>query len=103
MHMTCSVSDTFFHGSASGLLIPRRCVLPTILVCCFESYYLGGAMKIDIWRILVVYMFGGIYCDADMYPTELMTETFPITSSDDSLFLSDAVSHGFIGHQRIHQ
>jgi len=59
-------------------------------------------MKIDIWRILVVYMFGGIYCDADMYPTELMTETFPITSSDDSFFLSDSVSHGFIGHQWIH-
>ncbi len=50
-----------------------------------------GAMKIDIWRILIVYKLGGLYCDIDMYPTELMNETHPITSSDDSFFLSDAV------------
>ena len=51
-----------------------------------------GAMKIDIWRILILYKLGGLYCDIDMYPTELMNETHPITSSDDSFFLSDGVS-----------
>ena len=49
-------------------------------------------MKIDVWRILVVYMFGGIYCDADIGPTKSMTEESPITDGDDALFLSDGVS-----------
>jgi hypothetical protein len=49
-------------------------------------------MKIDVWRILVVYMFGGIYCDADSGPTKSMTEESPITASDDAFFLSDGVS-----------
>lgn len=28
-----------------------------------------GAMKIDIWRQLVVYKYGGLYTDIDVYPT----------------------------------
>ncbi|KAL3779247.1 hypothetical protein ACHAW5_008533 [Stephanodiscus triporus] len=64
-----------------------------------------GAMKIDVWRILVVYVFGGLYCDADMYPTKLMTETYPIALSDDSFFLSDAwnrPSQWFFGMSKQH-
>jgi len=50
-------------------------------------------MKVDVWRILVVYKFGGIYCDIDMHPTVVVNETYPITTSDDAFFLTDFVSH----------
>ena len=69
-----------------------------IILCIFKTLPLffdiktGGAMKIDVWRILVVYMFGGIYCDADIGPTKSMTEESPITDGDDAFFLSDGVS-----------
>ncbi|KAL7459989.1 hypothetical protein ACHAXS_000459, partial [Conticribra weissflogii] len=48
-----------------------------------------GAMKIDVWRVLIVYQYGGIYTDIDNVP-ELIGENRPITNEDEAFFLSDA-------------
>ncbi|GFH55421.1 hypothetical protein CTEN210_11897 [Chaetoceros tenuissimus] len=33
-----------------------------------------GAMKIDLWRTLILYKYGGVYSDIDMWPSEIFTE-----------------------------
>jgi hypothetical protein len=48
-----------------------------------------GAMKIDVWRVLVLYRYGGIYSDIDNWPTDLLNET-TIPANVSSFFLSDA-------------
>lgn len=40
-----------------------------------------GAMKIDIWRVLVLYKFGGLYFDADTVPDKLTEDTINPDSS----------------------
>jgi len=40
-----------------------------------------GAMKIDIWRVLVLYKFGGLYFDADIVPDKLTEDTINPGSS----------------------
>ena len=40
-----------------------------------------GAMKIDIWRVLVLYKFGGLYFDADIVPDKLTEDTINPDSS----------------------
>jgi hypothetical protein len=40
-----------------------------------------GAMKIDIWRVLVLYKFGGLYFDADIFPDKLTEDTINPGSS----------------------
>jgi hypothetical protein len=48
----------------------------------------SGAMKIDIWRILVIYRYGGIYTDIDNWPGEKFDkDTIPDDIS--AFFLSD--------------
>ncbi|EED86990.1 predicted protein [Thalassiosira pseudonana CCMP1335] len=47
-------------------------------------------MKIDVWRILIVYKYGGIYSDIDHYPGSKLSETDPIQPDDEAFFLSDA-------------
>ena len=37
---------------------------------------LKGAMKIDIWRVLVLWKFGGMYADNDVLPSSILTESF---------------------------
>ncbi|CAB9523014.1 glycosyltransferase [Seminavis robusta] len=48
-----------------------------------------GAMKIDVWRMLVVYKYGGIYTDVDNRPSDALNEHSPIKVDDDAFFLSD--------------
>lgn len=48
-----------------------------------------GAMKIDIWRVLVLYRYGGIYTDIDNEPIDF-NETFPIRADDEFFCISDA-------------
>ena len=47
----------------------------------------SGAMLIDVWRLLVVYRYGGIYTDIDNLPGPLMNET-AIPNDAEALFLS---------------
>jgi mannosyltransferase OCH1-like enzyme len=48
-----------------------------------------GAMKIDVWRILILYLFGGLYTDIDVTPgTWFNTST--IHPNDTFFSLSDA-------------
>lgn len=48
-----------------------------------------GAMKVDLWRVLVLWKFGGLYSDADNLPTAAFNES--IMHPDASFFsLSDA-------------
>jgi len=44
-----------------------------------------GAMKVDVWRILVVYRFGGIYSDIDNIPPEFF-KNGTIINPDDTFF-----------------
>lgn len=46
-------------------------------------------MKADLWRILVIYQFGGIYSDIDTYPTRPIDQWLPL----DKNFVA-AVEHG---------
>eukprot|EP00584_Thalassiosira_punctigera_P011802 CAMPEP_0172548362 /NCGR_PEP_ID=MMETSP1067-20121228/17669_1 /TAXON_ID=265564 ORGANISM="Thalassiosira punctigera, Strain Tpunct2005C2" /NCGR_SAMPLE_ID=MMETSP1067 /ASSEMBLY_ACC=CAM_ASM_000444 /LENGTH=417 /DNA_ID=CAMNT_0013335569 /DNA_START=160 /DNA_END=1413 /DNA_ORIENTATION=- len=48
-----------------------------------------GAMRIDVWRILIIYLYGGIYTDVDMFPTDNFNEFGPIQVDDEAFFLSD--------------
>ena len=47
-----------------------------------------GAMKIDLWRLLVVYRYGGVYSDMDGWPGPAFSED-TILSTDQALFMSD--------------
>jgi hypothetical protein len=49
---------------------------------------LKGAMKIDVWRMLLIYRYGGIYSDIDVVPNEF-SETHPIEAEDQAFFVSD--------------
>ena len=51
---------------------------------------LSGAMKSDVWRILVLYKYGGIYTDADNIPLGLNESHIEPTVS--ALFLTDPFS-----------
>jgi len=33
-----------------------------------------GAMKIDVWRVLILYKYGGVYTDIDNWPSDVFTE-----------------------------
>ena len=48
----------------------------------------GSAMKIDIWRVLILYRYGGIYSDIDNAPGPKLTE-LTIEKNASAFFLSD--------------
>ena len=51
----------------------------------------GTAMRIDIWRILLLYYYGGVYCDFDMGPGPNLTETLPeLVMNDTTAFFLTA-------------
>jgi hypothetical protein len=81
----------FFHGDeAVDRLLqqdwPEFPQLAKIMNTCVKF---GGAIKIDIWRVLVLYKYGGIYSDLDSGPGVKLTED-AIQSNDSAFFLSDA-------------
>ena len=47
-----------------------------------------GAMKIDIWRVLMLYEYGGVYTDIDNWPLDALNET-SIRSDLSAFFLKD--------------
>ena len=47
-----------------------------------------GAMKIDVWRLLVLHRYGGIYTDIDNWPGARINDS--IQKDDTALFVSDA-------------
>jgi mannosyltransferase OCH1-like enzyme len=49
----------------------------------------GSAMRIDIWRLLVLYRYGGVYGDFDDMPGPLLTQD-TIQVDDSAVFSSDA-------------
>ena len=49
----------------------------------------NGATKADLWRYLVLYMYGGIYTDIDNSPTGFNGET--IQAKDDSFFAVESL------------
>jgi len=50
---------------------------------------LGGAMKIDIWRVLILYTYGGFYSDFDVAPGPQLNES-SVQATDSAFFLSDS-------------
>lgn len=51
---------------------------------------IGGAIKVDIWRLLIVYKYGGLYSDIDRRPGPLMREGTGLLETDQAFFLADA-------------
>jgi|AntRauTorckE5430_2_1112549.scaffolds.fasta_scaffold03680_1 mannosyltransferase OCH1-like enzyme len=49
-----------------------------------------GAMKIDIWRVLILYKYGGIYTDLDVWPLDTFNETSIRTPDLSAFFLTDS-------------
>ena len=45
--------------------------LPRAMHCVLSK----GAMTIDIWRVLILYKYGGVYSDIDNWPEDIMNET----------------------------
>ena len=50
--------------------------------------FFKGAMKIDVWRILILYKYGGVYSDIDNYPLSDFDER-TIRSDLSAFFFSD--------------
>jgi len=48
-----------------------------------------GAMKIDVWRVLMLYKYGGVYTDIDNWPTDAFDES-TIRSDLSAFFFTDA-------------
>eukprot|EP00588_Corethron_pennatum_P013812 CAMPEP_0194274676 /NCGR_PEP_ID=MMETSP0169-20130528/7698_1 /TAXON_ID=218684 /ORGANISM="Corethron pennatum, Strain L29A3" /LENGTH=354 /DNA_ID=CAMNT_0039017937 /DNA_START=274 /DNA_END=1338 /DNA_ORIENTATION=+ len=48
----------------------------------------GGAMKIDIWRVLILYTYGGFYSDFDIAPGPQLNES-SVQATDSAFFLTD--------------
>jgi len=48
-----------------------------------------GAMKIDVWRVLILYKYGGVYTDIDNWPTDKFKES-TIRSDLSGFFFQDA-------------
>jgi mannosyltransferase OCH1-like enzyme len=48
-----------------------------------------GAMLIDVWRVLILYRYGGIYSDIDVVPTRHWNEEYPIQSEDEFVAFND--------------
>ena len=48
-----------------------------------------GAMVVDVWRVLILYKYGGVYSDIDNWPLEPFTEAV-IEPTISAFFLSDA-------------
>ena len=48
-----------------------------------------GAMKIDVWRVLILYKYGGVYTDIDNWPTDAFKES-TIRSDLSGFFFQDA-------------
>ena len=51
----------------------------------------GGAMKIDIWRVLVLYRYGGFYTDYEISPGPKFTPNL-IQSNDTAIVFSDGMN-----------
>ena len=49
-----------------------------------------GAVMVDIWRVLILYRYGGLYSDIDNWPLPPFTEEKPIHPDDSAFFFSDA-------------
>mmetsp|Transcript_25201 Transcript_25201/g.37322 ORF Transcript_25201/g.37322 Transcript_25201/m.37322 type:complete len:449 (-) Transcript_25201:168-1514(-) len=48
-----------------------------------------GAMRIDVWRVLILYKYGGVYSDIDNWPTDAFKES-TIRSDLSGFFFQDA-------------
>lgn len=51
---------------------PEFPLLRPVRICILSK----GAMLVDLWRLLVIYKYGGIYSDIDQVPLELLTPNF---------------------------
>lgn len=65
--------------------VPEFPQLQKLMTACVQF---GGAIKVDIWRVLVLYKYGGIYSDIDVAPGRDFTEA-SILPNYTAFFLSD--------------
>ena len=56
-----------------------------------QSCILSGAAKADLWRLLVLWEYGGIYTDIDNAPGPLFKNGTAITEEDDSFFVMERI------------
>ena len=60
---------------------------------------LKGVMTIDVWRILILYKYGGIYTDTDNAPIlPTFHESYPIRPDAYSFFVFATPKHGRLSH-----
>ncbi|KAL3933544.1 MAG: hypothetical protein SGARI_003682 [Bacillariaceae sp.] len=64
---------------------PEFPALSKLMAACVKF---GSAMRIDIWRQLILYRYGGMYGDFDMMPEKLLTQD-TVEATDSAVFLSD--------------
>jgi hypothetical protein len=81
----------FFHGdeAVDRLLQEDWPEFPQLAKIMNNCIKFGGAVKVDIWRVLVLYKYGGIYSDMDNGPGVKLTED-AIQPNDSAFFLSDS-------------
>ena len=48
-----------------------------------------GAMYIDVWRVLILYEYGGVYSDIDNWPLDKFTNNGTIRTDLSGFFFSD--------------
>jgi len=70
-------TSIFFHDddAVERLIQQDRPEFP-LLHTFMQCVQYKGAMKVDIWRLLILYKYGGIYTDIDNWPTESFDENW---------------------------
>ena len=84
--------DIYFHDDAAIERLMRDDPwpeFPHLLKIYDGCIQVKGAVMVDIWRILVLYRYGGLYSDIDNWPLQPFTEDEPIQQGDSAMFFSD--------------
>ena len=84
--------DIYFHDDAAIERLMRDDPwpeFPHLLKIYDGCIQVKGAVMVDIWRILVLYRYGGLYSDIDNWPLQPFTEDEPIQQDDSAMFFSD--------------
>ena len=84
--------DIYFHDDAAIERLLRDDPwpeFPHLLKIYDGCIQVKGAVMVDIWRVLVLYRYGGLYSDIDNWPLQPFTENDPIQQDDSAMFFSD--------------
>jgi len=63
---------------------------------CIDEIY-NPTIKADIWRVLVLWEYGGIYADIDVSPRSQRFDSHSINPDDDGLFFTESIGPFYLG------